>query len=237
VHIRQAYPVRLWTGKQGTELPGDRIIVLSWKGNTKTGREAHSARYISIPEWSPDLTGNDKAYVELLIDAVEMRQKLTAHKYVTMMLEKNGGVCNDIPMELIEPKQILADFLSEESDSDSSRGKLNAEQIMSWYKENLSHLVMLAIAEKSGMITLESKELSKEQEKKLEQMSNGYQAVLSRLAAPTPKVNISEAKQLKMAIELLGDAKDTHNIARKLERKLDNIINPPEEKQISLASL
>jgi hypothetical protein len=227
----------MWTGKQGTELPGDRIVVLGWKGNTKTGREAHSARYISIPQWFPVLNGEDKDFVDILIDAVEMRQKATAHKYVTMMLETNGGVCNDIPAELLEPRQILAEFLSEESDSDSSRGKLNAKQIETWYEETLSHLVMLAIAEKSGMITLESKELTKEQEKKLEQMSNGYCAVLARLAAPTPKVNISEAKQLKMAIELMGDAKDTNIIARKLERKLETIINPPEEKQISLASL
>lgn len=235
VHVRTAHPVGMYTPKSKPETSLDRLVVLSWKGNTKTGREAASARCFSVPIWQPDLSGNDKDFMEILIDAVEQRQKQVAHKYVSEMLESNRGVCNDIPASLLEPKNILALFLNEDSD-DGSRGKLSGEQIKIWFQEVLSPVIQAKIADTKGWL-VDGFNMTVEQVKSLEQASNGYRATMERLAAPQPKVDVNTAKQLQKAIELLGEVRESDMVARKLDRKLEAIINPPEDKVVSLELL
>lgn len=234
-HTRTHHPIRLWTGKQQTETGLDRLVILSWKGNKTTGREAHSARCVSIPMWTPELSGPDKDFVDILVNAVELRQKATAHAYVTNMLETNGGVCNDIPAELVSPQAILSAFLAEDTE-DNSRGKLSGEQIGGWFVEKLEGLIHMSIATSKGWLE-DGYQMSPEEEKKLKQASAGYKATLERLAAPQPRVDISTAKALRKAVELLGDAREMDTIARKLERKLEAIINPSKENDFSLEEL
>lgn len=224
-HVRKNHPLSLYiSGKSKPESGLDRLIVLGWKSNTKTGREAHSARCFSVPMWSPKLEGEDKGFIELLVSAFEERQRKTAHTWVTEFLDTNGGVCNDIPAEILEPNKILSDFLSEDSEDGGSRGKLSGDAIGAWYTEKLAPMVMLAVAEKKGWM-VEDYQMTAEQEKQIQQTSNNYRSLLERLAAPSPKVDISTAKALRKAVELLGEAKDI--IATKLDRKLEAIINPP----------
>ena len=233
-HIRTHHPVSLYIAdKSKPETSADRLVRLGWKSNEKTGRVAHSARCFSIPVWQPDLSGNDKAYLDILVEAVELRQNQMAHKYVTQMLELNNGVCNDIPAELLTPEAVLIQFNSEEASGDSSRGKLSGDQIGNWFNEKISGLFIEAVAEKKGW-TAEGYQVSEKQLKELEQTANCYRATLQKLAAPTPKVDVSTAKQLRKAVELLGDGRKNDVIARKLETKLEAIINPPEEAKITL---
>ncbi len=236
-HIRTAHPVMLYiAGKSQPETGLDRLVVLTWKGNKTTGREAHSARCLSVPVWTPRLDGDDKHFSDLLVDAVETRQKAKAHAYVTNMLETNGGVCNDIPADVLSPETILADFFAEESDSDSSRGKLSGAQIGAWFKEVLQPLMEAHLADKSGWLA-DGYQMSEEQAKKLSQAANGYRACMERLASPTPKVDVPTAKQLLKAVELLGGDSDRDMVARKLARKIEVIINPPVEKVVTLEML
>jgi hypothetical protein len=235
-HTRTNHPLSLYdANKSKPETAIDRLVVLSWKGNTKTGRVAHATRCFSLPSWTPQLSGDDRDYVEILIEAVFQRQKATAHKYVTEILDE-AGICNDIPASLLEPSAILTAFLDEENE-DTSRGKLSGEQIAAWYEDKLAPLVSYTISEKQGWL-VDGYQMTKEQEKTVMQASNGYRATLARLAAPQPKVEITLAKQLQFALGLLGTKEcETDIVARKLGRKLEAIINPPAESLITLASL
>lgn len=233
-HIRTHHPISMYIAGKSTAQHGDRLITLSWKGNKTTGREAHSARCFPIPQWIPNITGPDAKFLEMLVDTVEQRQKQVAHAYVTMMLDTNGGVCNDIPADMVSPEAILAAFEMEDAE-DGSRGKLSAEQIGSWFTERLAPLVMLKVMENKGWDVEPS--LTSEQEKQLQQSANSYRAVLQRLAAPQPKVDVNTATMLKKSVELLGEERNNDTTARKLSKKLDIIINPPDSAEISLASL
>jgi hypothetical protein len=237
VHVRTHHPISMYiAGKSKAVESGDRLIVLGWKSNEKTGRKAHSARCFPIPQWQPELTGKDADFVEMLVDAVEQRQKLAAHSWITEQLDINNGVCNDIPASMLEPRTILSQFLDEQ-ENDESRGKLSAAQIGVWFNEKLASLVMMTIATKKGWLE-DSYQMTVEQEKQVEQATNGYRAVLERLASPKPVVTIEMATQLKKAVELLPEADRCMDVvARKLDRKLVSIINPPAEKQISLMDL
>lgn len=233
-HTRTRHPLSLWTGKQVAETGLDRLVVLTWKGNEKTGRVAHSARCFSVPRWTPELDGKDKAFVEMLVDTVEQKQKATAHKYVTEFMASNNNVCNDIPAEILEPNKILADWLEEDND-DGSRGKLSGDAIGAWFTDVLSDMVMASMADKNGWMD-QGYQLTDAQTKTLKQNANSFRVTLERLAAPQPNVNIETAKVLKKAVDLLGDTKDT--VAKKLDRKLDAILNPVvKESGMSLADL
>lgn len=226
-HVRKNHPVMLWTGKQTAETGLDRLCKLTWKGNSSTGRVAHSARCLSIPVWQPNLSGDDAAFLPMLIDALEQRQNKIAHAYVTMMLDTNNGVCNDIPADILEPAVILADFMSEESE-DGSRGKLSGDQIKAWFDDRLREVVQYKIASNQGWME-EGYTISSDDERKLNQTANQYRELLTRLAAPKPNVDIKSAKVLQSAIDLLGDAKNADSVAIKLQSKITNILNPKDE--------
>ena len=171
----------------------------------------------------------------MLIATVETHQNTTAHKYVTEWLDSNAGVCNDIPATLLDPDAILEAFLAADSE-DSSRGKLSIEGIKAWFELTLKDVLMAGIANKRGWLD-DGYQLTAEQEKGLEQSAAGFRATLEKLSLPVPKVNIATALQLKKAVELLGESRKMDSIAMKLERKLDGIINPPVERQVSLEEL
>lgn len=233
-HVRTHHPVSLYIAdKSKPETSADRLVRLGWKSNEKTGRVAHSARCFSIPIWQPDLSGNDKAYLDILVEAVELRQNQMAHKYVTQMLELNNGICNDIPADILSPEAVLAQFNSEEASGDSSRGKLSGDQIKVWWEDKVSTIFQATVAEKKGWL-VEGYQASEQQVKELEQTANCYRATLQKLAAPTPKIDLATAKQLRKAIELIGEERKQDVVARKLDAKLEMIINPPEESRITL---
>jgi hypothetical protein len=225
-HVRTAHCVSLYiAGKSQPELPNDRLVKLGWKSNEKEGRKAHSARCFSVPMWQPNLSGPDVAFLPMLIETVEDWQDKTAHTYVTMMLAENDGVCNDIPADLLDPRNILAAFM-EEQEKSTERQRLSGDQIKAWYNENLSELVQLRVIETKGWT-----EPSAEQVKQAEQAANQYRAVLEKLAAPSPSVTIDTAKAVQTALRLYGaDNIARDSVASKLEAKLERIINPPANK-------
>jgi len=231
-HTRINHPVGLWTGKQQPETALDRLVVLGWKGNKTTGREAHSARCFSIPTWIPNLTGDDRQYIDMLVDAMEERQRLTAHAYVTEVLNR-GDVCNDIPAALLEPSAILADFEMEQEQGDSNRGKISAAQIGAWFTATLDPLVQASVAAKNGWLE-DSYTMTEADAKKLKQVANNYRATLEKLAAPKPMVDINTGLALQKAMALL-ESED--GISRKLAKKIDRIINPPVTEEITLDAL
>lgn len=225
-------------GKSKVENATDRLLVLTWKGNKTTGREAHSARCISVPGWVPQLAGEDREFIDMLIDAFQERQKKIAHTYVSEWLDQagNNGMCNTIPADVISPESVLENFQNEDVE-DGSRGKLSSDQIKGWYEEKLKEVVIFTLASKKGWM-VDSYQLTEAEEKQLVQASNGYRATLERLAAPSPRVDMNTAGMLKRAVELLP-VQDRENdlVARKLVRKLDAILCPKKESEITLDSL
>jgi len=237
VHVRTRHPVSLWTGTQKPETNADRLIILGWKSNEKVGRKAHSARCISVPLFQPSLGSDGEKWSDILIDAVEKMQKEIAHEYVTECLNANGGVCNDIPADLITPDAVLKRFNEQEAGEDSSRGKITGEQIKGWFSETLQPFVVKKLAENAGLLA-DNVEFTEEQLKEIQQQANLYRSTLERLAAPVPKIDVQTAKTLKKAVELLPvEQRETDAVAKKLGKKLEAIINPPEHKIVSLASL
>jgi hypothetical protein len=235
MHVRNAYPVSMYiAGKSRTEQPGDRLIHLVWKSNTKEGRVAHSSRCLSVPMWQPLLTGEDTAFLDMLRDAFEDRQNKIAHRYATMMLDSNGGVCNDIPAEYLAAETVLADFI-EEQERDSTRGKLSGDQIKEWFEVTLRPLIEAKIAENNGWMEA-GFQMTTEHEKKVRQVASGYRATMEKLAAPKPNMEIKTAKQLMKAVDLLPTIQNDP-VGMKLKGKIDRILNPPAEEAITLADL
>ncbi len=232
-HIRTNHPIRMWTGKQEPETALDRLVVLTWKTNKETGIH-HSARCFSVPMWSPQLMGQDTGFIDMLIEAFEARQKAIAFEYVTKMLDTNGGVCNDIPAAILEPQAVLAHFIAENEENDGSRGKLSSKQIAEWFEATLKPLVQVKIMEVKGWGE-NGNQITEEQLKKLDQSANGYRATLEKLASPKVTITVDTARMLQNAVNLLGNEKDI--IARKLDKKLERIINPPQESIVTLESL
>lgn len=220
-HVRVNHPISIFTDKSRPEAPNDRLVILRWKSNEKAGRKAFENRCFSVPMWSPELSGKDDKFVEMLVDSFEKRQTKIAHAYVTEILT-NGYECPHIPADLLSPEQVLSDFLMED-EKDGSRGKLSGEQIGIWFTDKLSHVIMLRIADKNGWMA-DGHVMTGEQEKKLQQASNGYKAVLERLAAPSPKITIPMAEGLVTAIRLWEEC-EQDVVGKKLLKKLDGIIN------------
>lgn len=231
-HTRTHHPIRLWTGKQVAESPLDRLVVLSWKGNKTTGREAHSARCISIPNWTPNLEGKDIAFVDLLIDAMEERQRLAAHAFVTESLGR-GDMCNDIPAAMLDPDEMLKQFEIEQEEGDGKRGKISSAQIGAWFNDVLGPLVQHSVAVKQGWLA-DGYDMTEDNAKKLQQVANNYRATLEKLAAPKPSVDVNTGLALQKAMSLL-ESED--GISRKLMKKIDRIINPPVTEDIALDAL
>lgn len=227
-HERTSYDVMVNTGKQVPSQNGDRLVELNWKTNTKTGKKAHSSRVFSMPMYRPDLAGGDEAFLPMLVDAMHSAQKAKAHEYVTMLLDSGQVEGLVIPVELVEPDAILADFLESDSE-DGSRGKLSGEQIKTWFDALLSDTVQTKLAMKKGWLE-ESHTLTDAEAKQLAQASSQYKAVLVRLAAPSPNVDVATAKMLRSVVCFLGEPSELDSIGRKLVKKLDVIINPPAEK-------
>lgn len=234
MHVRNAYPVTLFTGKQVPEQPGDRLVVLRWKGDSKTGRQAASARCFSVPRFQPSLVVGQEKWEAMLIAAFEDLQKEIAHKYVTSELERNGGSCNDIPSVYLSEDTVLEYFNAQESDEDG-RGKISAAQIAVWYESNLKDRVIHRISEKHGF-QAEGYSMTTEDLKKCQQAANTYKAVMERLASPKPSVDVATAIQLRKVVEFFPDW-EKDGIAGKLVRKLDGIINPKAESVVTLESL
>lgn len=235
MHIRSNYSISMYiAGKSHTEQPGDRLIHLVWKSNTKEGRVAHSSRCLSVPMWQPLLTGEDTNFLDMLRDAFEDRQNKIAHRYVTTMLDSNGGVCNDIPVEYLAPETVLADFI-EEQETATNRGKLSGDQIKEWFEVTLRPLIEAKIAENNGWMEA-GFQMTEEHEKKVRQIASGYRATMEKLAAPKPLVEMKTAKQLMKAVDLLPSI-TSDPVGMKLKGKIDRILNPPVEEMISLADL
>lgn len=224
-HVRTRHPVSMKTDKSQPEQPNDRLVTLVWKSNEKAGRVAHSTRCFSVPMWQPDISGPDRAFIDMLVEAVELRQNAKAHKYVTELLNA-GNACLDIPADILEPSAILADYELEQASGEGSRGKLSGEQIAAWFDAILRDTVEAGIAEKQGWLE-PSYELTDDNMKKMKQVANGFKACMAKLAAPQPKVDINTAKALQKAVDLLpSEARKKDIIAIKLTKKLDAIINP-----------
>jgi hypothetical protein len=236
MHTRNSHAISLYNPQKSRPETGlDRLVILGWKSNTKEGRIAHATRCFSLPMWSPELLGKDIGFIEILVSAVEEIQRKIAHEYVGKLLD-NGEMAVEIPAYLVAPSAALARYIEEQEES-SGRGKLSGEQIGKWYQEKLADLVGMNIMERYGWMKEEYR-MNEEDNKKLQQGVNGYRAVLERLANPVPRIEVSAAKQLVAALGLLGkEAGSSDQIARKLGRKLDSIINPVQEKGISLVDL
>lgn len=228
-YVRKSYVVTLWTGSQKPEQNGDRLVVLSWKGNSKTGRKAHSARCFSVPMFQPSCVPEYREYEEMLVDAFEGWQKKIAHEYVSGVLEK-GENCLEIPAELLSKESVRKYFEAETGESEgSSRGKLSGEQIAGWFNAKMKDVIIAKVAEGKGWME-EGYELSEKELKVCEQAANGYRVVMEKLAAPSPKVEKKAAEALKKAIELVGSEEEIVNgddgVAKKLWKKIDRILNP-----------
>ena len=225
MHIRTKHPVMLLTDKSQPETNADRLVILRWKGNKETGRVAHSARCFSVPIWQPALSGTDHHYLPMLVEAFNERQRQIAHKYVTAELDRNGGVCNDIPADLLEPAKVLEDWEADETDTDS-RGKLSAEAINAWFDARLSDVLQLALLARMTF----APELSEDQQvAKIKQSANNYKKLLAMLAAPSSSVTIDQAKLLNKAIQLLpNEVKPQDAVYGKLNKKLTGIISKGE---------
>lgn len=234
-HTRVNHPINLYNGKQVPETGLDRLAILGWKGNVKVGRVAHATRCLSIPVWTPVLHGDDSIYVDILIDRMETLQNMKAQIYATEMMESNNGVCNDIPAYLLDPANILEEWLIEQEERESgNRGKLSQVQIKAWFANNLQSLIVESYAANKGWLA-DGYNMSAEELKQAEQVANNYRAILEKLSSPVvPKeVTIKVATSAKAALGLLG--KDNNDpIARKLGKKLDRIIEPPKAIAIEL---
>lgn len=232
-HVRTYHPIALYDAKKSVaESAADNLVILGWKGNEKQGRVGHLARCFPCPKWFPELMGDDKEFLDILVDAVEARQKLTAHKYVTEMLDR-GEKCLEIPAYLLEPRQILADFQEEQENGDGRGKKLSSLEIKVWFQEKLAETVQMQIANAKGWLE-DGFQMSPEQLKSCEQTSNLYRSLMEKLASPAPKIEVRNAIQLQRAIGWLGSEGEKDMIAIRLGRKLESIINPPKEKEVFL---
>lgn len=208
------------------------LAKLVWKSNEKAGRQAHASRCLSIPVWQPKLAGEDRDFLDMLIEYVQEKQKQAAHAYVTKLLDE-GKEATTIPSEVVNPATILSAWQEEQSASDESRGKLSGKEIKTWFKDQLEGLVIQAFAEKKGY-SLET--INEDQLKKLEQLSNGYAAMFEKLAAPKPDIKREVVESMVVVADLLpSDRLDFDPIFRKVKNKLDKM-NKPEE-TISLEEL
>jgi len=224
-HIRTAHPVALYiANKSKPETNVDRLVTLTWKSNEKKGREAHSSRCFSVPVWQPSLSGIDSHYLPMLVDAFETLQESIAHKYVSDILNK-GQNCLEIPAYLLEPGAVLATF--EESQENKRNGsKLSKEGIKAWFHNTMHDILIANIAEKRGWLS-DNHTMTNDERTKLNQAAAQYCALLEKLAAPSPDVNVDTAKALQKAIDVLpNELKTTDVTALKLSTRLDNIINP-----------
>jgi hypothetical protein len=223
-HVRTSYPLTPYNGKQVPEQPGDRLVVLTWKSSEKTGKIAWPSVCFSVPSWVPELIGADCEYLPMLIASFEARQKSIAFQYATEMLGKDGR-CMDIPADTVSNDVVLLDFI-EEQEKDEHRGKLSEEQIKTWFAQTMEPMLIIKLAEAKNWIA-DGYEMSEQEHKKLKQSAANYRALLQKLAAPTPDVTTDTAKQLKHALNSCGVVDgQLDQIANKLNKKLDKIINP-----------
>ena len=231
MHVRKNHPVSLFTGKNKAETSADRLVKLVWRSSEKSGKVAHSTRCFSIPVWQPVIEGNCEAYTAMLVDTVGKLQRKIAQTYVENMLDTNGGVCNDIPADILTPEACLAYF--EENDTGEDSGRLNKAMIAEWFNDNLNDKLMNVLGTVKGYISDDGSQMTAEQLKELQQSAATYRATMEKLAAPKPGLTVSIAKTLATA---LGHA-ENDGMKVRLVKKLDTIINPPAEKQVTLDSL
>lgn len=219
---RKTIGVHMYHDKAQVEFPGDRLVVLRWKGNTTTGRVAHSARYVSVPVWSPKLEGQDRAFLPMLQEAFEQAQKEMIHAKVTDALERKEQI-TALSASEFTPEMILADWESKEGAGGESRMKLSAEAIKTWYDSTLNDVLVLTLAERQG---LEADSLDEAGLVKLQKASDNYKKVLSMLASPKPVVTIDQSKLLMKALDLLPmEMRGKDAVLARMVKKLEGIMS------------
>lgn len=224
---RPDHPVHLATTKNAPELPTDNLIRLVWKSSEKKGRTAHASRNVSIPIWQPNLGGKDSDYLVLLVEKVAELQKLAAHAWVTAELD-SGNTVHFIPGEIVDPRNVLEAWLTDQESE--NKGMISAAQVETWYLTRLQDIVMTRIAAKNGFLR-EGYVPTDNENKRLAQTSRNYLSVLSRLAAPMPKIDSNMAEALLSAINLIPKSDlDSDYMAGRLLSKLSRLAKPKEEK-------
>lgn len=217
---RETIQVRLWTDKAMPEFPGDRLVVLRWKGKADGSRVAHTARYVSVPAWSAKLEGADRQFLPMLQEAFETAQKEMIHFAVTERLNR-GEEVTALSASEFTPEMILADWESKDNGSGESRVKLSKDAINAWYDATLNDVLIVTLADKQGIVDLDESSLAK-----LQRSSDNYKKVLGLLASPKPVVTVDQSKLLMKALDLLpGELRNKDAVLNRMVRKLEGIMS------------
>lgn len=224
---RKTIQVRAWTDKAMPEFPGDRLIVLRWKGKSDGSRTAHAARYVSVPVWRPELTGKDEAFLPMLQEAFDVAQKEMIHFAVSERLNR-GEEVTALSAAEFTPDMILADWETKDNGSGESRVKLSKDAINAWYDATLNDTLIVTLADRQGITDLDDEGLAK-----LQRSSDNYKKVLGLLASPKPVVTVDQSKLLMKALDLLPTELRTKDaVLARMVKKLEGIMSREAEEEL-----
>lgn len=206
------YLVRLHTASSNIEQPGHRLAVIRWKDKKNedgTTVAKQPARCVSIPVVSLSLT---PACLQASLQTAfeEMQDKL-----IRSLIEAQTEVTFTVTLDQIAP-QAVADFAV----AQDGPGKLSSKLLETWFDNNLSDNLTVAIADKLGITDTPTDE----QTAKVGKAVASFRTFITGLASPRANLAPDIVAQLQKATSLVTNEDD--KVLQTINRKLQAFLEP-----------